>query len=386
MTLNNSLGNYCNGIIPEWCFPYQVNDDVPCDDACSDWMDYLMPLAAYGKFSSDRDTMKTMIMESGPIVATMLFTYAIHGSNNLQEWGWEHHDPQDYYAYPGPTQIANHQVVIVGWKDDLSISNGGYWIVKNSLGEEWGYDGYFNLEYGSLNIDTLECVWVDYDPQDYSNWMPVASPGGPYQGSVNQDIMYDGSASVDHEGTIVSYLWDFGDGTTSPDVSAVHTYSESGIYPVSLTVTDNQDYTQTRSTWAYIDADNHPPLTPTLKGKEVGKNGTTYQYSFTATDPDDDELYYYLNWGDTYWDGGAVGWIGPYPSGQEVTIEKIWEEKGNYTIRVKARDTYDAKSEWGTLVVSMASSLGREHTMFWEKVFERVPLMALILKQVYGEQ
>ena len=216
--------------------------------------------------------------------------------------------------------------------------------------------------------------------------MPVASPGGPYQGSVNQEIVFDGSASVDHEGTIVSYLWDFGDGTTNLDVSAVHTYAKSGIYPVSLTVTDNQDYTHTRSTWAYIDAVNHPPLTPTLKGKEVGKNGTVYEYSFTATDPDDDELYYYLNWGDTYWDGGAVGWIGPYLSGHEVTIEKIWEDKGNYTIRVKARDTYNEKSEWETLAVSMASSLERDHTMFWEKVFEQVPFMVLILKQVCGEQ
>ncbi|MCX6662745.1 MAG: hypothetical protein NTZ75_00690, partial [Euryarchaeota archaeon] len=146
--LNTSAGNYCNGIIPEFCFPYQGKDGVPCANASPDWMDFLIPISTYGYWLpdgsvEDRNAIKTQILESGPVCAGMLFTIYLHGPNNLEEWGYTHHNPTDYYPYPGPMQGTNHLVVIVGWKDDSAITNGGYWIVKNSLSEEWGYNGFF---------------------------------------------------------------------------------------------------------------------------------------------------------------------------------------------------------------------------------------------------
>jgi PKD repeat protein len=54
------------------------------------------------------------------------------------------------------------------------------------------------------------------------------------------DTVYlDGSDSFDTDGTIIYYHWDFGDGNTESGVTAAHTYSESGIYRVTLTITDN---------------------------------------------------------------------------------------------------------------------------------------------------
>ena len=185
---NTSHGNYCNGIIPERCFPYQVNDNVPCENVSANWRDFLIPISTYGRWVpdgsiDDRNAMKTQIMEFGPIVTTMLFTIYLHGPNNIEEWGYTHHNPTDYYPYPGPIQGTNHQVVIVGWKDDSSITNGGYWIVKNSLSEEWGYNGFFNLEYGSLNIDSSDINWVDYNSTNFSNWVPVAQNRCKYRGA-----------------------------------------------------------------------------------------------------------------------------------------------------------------------------------------------------------
>jgi len=385
--LNTSAGNFCNGIIPEFCFPYQINDDVPCSNVSPDWESFLIPLSTYGRWIpdgsvTDRNAMKTKIMESGPIVSTMLFTIYSHGPNNLEEWGYTHHNPSDYYPYPGPLQGTNHQVVIVGWKDDSSITNGGYWIVKNSLSEEWGYDGFFNIEYGSLNIDKTDINWVEYDQENYSNWVPVAHITGPAQGDTNQQMTFDGSGSIDHEGTIVSYAWDLGDGTTTTGAAVTHTYAQKGIYLVSLTVTDNASNINTQTMWVYIEVENHPPQTPKLTGKMIGKNGTAYRYTFSAIDPDGYDVYFYLNWGDDYWYGGAVDWIGPFKSGEKVTLEKTWKVKGNYTIRVKARDPYGAKSDWATLSVSMPASANIPLQWFWERLFERFPNAFPVLRHL----
>lgn len=46
---------------------------------------------------------------------------------------------------------------------------------------------------------------------------------------------------------IVSWAWDFGDGSTSAEQNPVHTYAERGDYTVTLTVTDNQGLTGTVS-------------------------------------------------------------------------------------------------------------------------------------------
>ena len=390
---NASSGNYCNGIIPEFCFPYQVNDKVPCANVSPGWQEFLIPISTYGRWTpdgslADRDAMKTQILESGPVVATMLFTIHHHGPENLQEWGYRHTHPTDYYPYPGPLQGTNHQVVIVGWKDDPSITKGGYWIVKNSLSEEWGYDGFFNIEYGSLNIDNTDINWVDYHAENYSNWMPVACINGPSQGQQNQELLFDGSESIDHEGSIVSYDWDFGDGATASGAVVTHTYSSQGAYLVTLTVTDNASNTGTQTLWVFIDTQNHPPKTPRLIGRRIGKNETAYRYTFWATDSDGDELQYYLNWGDDYWFGGAAGWIGPYTSGEKVILEKTWKEKGNYTVRVKAMDRYGAKSEWATLEVTMPVSYNAPLQWFWESLLQRFPalerLMDFIKTLVWG--
>lgn len=57
----------------------------------------------------------------------------------------------------------------------------------------------------------------------------------------------DGSSSTDQDGTIASYAWDFGDGTTANGAVADHTYAADGTYAVSLTVTDDRGGASTSS-------------------------------------------------------------------------------------------------------------------------------------------
>ena len=221
---------------------------------------------SYGKWHSDpedNELIKAQIMESGPIAVSMMVI------PEFTQWVMAHHDPDDYFPYPGDVSYTNHVIIIVGWKDDPSIGNGGYWICKNSWGIGFGYDGFFNIEYGSLNVDDSEVVYIEYDPESY-NWPPVANANGLYYGSVGDEITFDGSDSFDAEGDIISYSWDFGDETSEDGAIVTHSYSEKGIYLVSLNVTDENDTIGVDTTWAFIDETNEPPNKPVINGPTTG--------------------------------------------------------------------------------------------------------------------
>ncbi|RLI46253.1 hypothetical protein DRO69_03470, partial [Candidatus Bathyarchaeota archaeon] len=82
---------------------------------------------------------------------------------------------------------------------------------------------------------------------------PVASfIFSPTEPIVGETVTFNASASADADGTIVSYSWDFGDGTTETYVKdvnltaiATHAYEAAGDYNVTLTVTDDDGLTHT---------------------------------------------------------------------------------------------------------------------------------------------
>jgi PKD repeat protein len=76
---------------------------------------------------------------------------------------------------------------------------------------------------------------------------PVADINVSSNASANQTIVFNASGSYDIDGVIVSYQWDFGDGTTGSGVSPEYVYKHPGKYSVTLIVTDNNGNTYSKT-------------------------------------------------------------------------------------------------------------------------------------------
>lgn len=80
-------------------------------------------------------------------------------------------------------------------------------------------------------------------------------------GAVGMPLRFDATGSTDGDGTITSYAWGFGDGTTGSGVSVEHVYQIPGNYKVTLTVTDDGGLTDTATFEVEITpvSPNQPP-------------------------------------------------------------------------------------------------------------------------------
>jgi len=110
----------------------------------------------------------------------------------------------------------------------------------------------------------------------------------------------------------------------------------SAYYPNVLTWTDPMMPELHNGTLTITD--NNPPETPDQpNGPTEGFVGEEYTYTTNpVTDPDGDDVQYLFDWGN----GEDSGWV------NEPTASYMWNDAGTYDVKVKARDIYEAESDW----------------------------------------
>lgn len=117
------------------------------------------------------------------------------------------------------------------------------------------------------------------------NSSPVVKASvSPSSGAVPLVVNALASQSYDPDGQSVSFLWDFGDGTTSTDADAQHVYTKPGTYEVTVTVKETTaPFASSRDTFTVRSGQKKPVakiLAPTAGTKfEIGKQ---IQFSGTA--------------------------------------------------------------------------------------------------------
>lgn len=76
--------------------------------------------------------------------------------------------------------------------------------------------------------------------QPDTNTAPQAAAGPDVQGLVAQVIAFSADDSTDADGDTLTYVWSFGDGTTSAGANVTHAYASAGTYTAILNVSDGE--------------------------------------------------------------------------------------------------------------------------------------------------
>ena len=187
----------------------------------------------------------------------------------------------------------------------------------------------------------------------------IKYPGGNNQNSPQINGPIGGYPNVEYKYTFTTEdpeeddIWltiDWGDTTfedwfgpfkSGQEVIAGHKWKQDGTYEIKAKSKDYWD----NSRWSdayYVKIGNVPPDIPVINGPTIGGVGTLYEYELISSDPDGDDIYYYMDWGD----GDNSGWAGPFLSGEKIFLNHSWNSPGTYNIRAKAKDTYYDESLW----------------------------------------
>ena len=174
---------------------------------------------------------------------------------------------------------------------------------------------------------------------------PVARVGGPYRGTVATPLSFDGSASSDADGTIVSFDWTFGDGTAGSGARLMHVYSSARVYTVVLTVTDDSGRTGNATTTAEIVSVvvNQAP-TANAGGPYAGRRNVPVAFDGShSSDPDGSIVSYAWDFGD-----GTHG-AGINPTHRYASV-------GDYSVTLRVTDNGGITSAAATASVSLRKS------------------------------
>ena len=241
-------------------------------------------------------------------------------------------------------------------------------------------------QYGEYpeGIGSSLSLWVSSDPP-----AQPTKPLGPTLGIWNVEYTYT-SSTTEPDGEQIFYLFDWGDGNNSGWIgpyssgqtgTGSYIWTELGTYNVTVKA---HDIWGSQSIWSeplmVTITDNTPPEVPGITGPAEGKPGNQYLYNLQTTDGQEQNIYYFVDWGDNT----TTGWLGPYVSGTMIHVTHSWTEAGNYTIKAKAKDTFDAESDWGTLQVVMPTEYKFSFNAFLEHLLEKFPYVFPVLRHLLG--
>jgi len=182
-----------------------------------------------------------------------------------------------------------------------------------------------------------------------ANFAPVADAGDDINIVVGAEATFDGSGSVDSDGTIDNYMWSNGLSGVAPSL----VYDEAGRYVVTLTVEDNLGATSTAEVIVNVTAEPNLPPVANAGADMVIAPGDTAMFNASLSDDSDGEI-------DRYeWSNGLSG----------INPSRVYPDVGEFDVVLTVTDNDGARS-MDTVMVSVVAanvppvaSLGSDRTV-----------------------
>jgi len=221
--------------------------------------------------------------------------------------------------------VAKNDNILLSYN---KFSSGGFVSAMRLCNLEWLTDGWDRFNHIG-NVLTAEIKGPDY-------FLP------------NLETQFHGYAYGGYPPYTYSWDFDADDGIQidSTEQNPTHIFDMKDSYIITLKVKDDHGKSDTTTFQITV---NKPPSAPSVNGKKRGNPEEMYEFYISSTDPENDEIYYWIEWGDE----NIEEWDGPHPSGVQQTFGHSWVEEGIYNIKVKAKDDYCSESDWSTYQISM---------------------------------
>ena len=250
------------------------------------------------------------------------------------------------------------------YNDDLAshLTGMASWFTFN-----WGdfYDGGTGLAKMWLMADDIHPNSAGYKVMA-ENWLGVirslpenraphtpSAPTGPSSGDPGVSYSFS-TTTTDPDGNQISFQFDWGDGIHSnwstfvdsgSSVTMSHSWSGQGTFRVKVRAKDSHNNQSAWSAAHEMIVVGQPPHTPSAPtGPDSGNPGTSYSFTATTTDPNEDQISFQFDWGD----GIHSNWSTFVDSGSSVTMSHSWSDKGSYYVRVRAKNSYSDTSDWSS--------------------------------------
>jgi agmatine/peptidylarginine deiminase len=257
--------------------------------------------------------------------------------------------------------ILNNKVLvpITGsqWDDDAIISYQEALPGYEVLGFTGSWQSTDALHCRVKGIVDREMLYISHIPVEGIQTSHDGYNINAYIEAYSQEGIISGSTGVFY--SIGNQSWDF------IELDHISGYEYSAMIPAQETGTkvyyyihaedesgrsENYPYIGESMAFSFVcELINQEPLIPEIIGPNEGVVGESYKFFFSSEDPEDDSIFYFIDWGD----GNNEEWIGPYGSGEEIQLDHIWSSQRNFTISAKVRDIYGYESETSFLTINI---------------------------------
>jgi PKD repeat protein len=184
-------------------------------------------------------------------------------------------------------------------------------ISHHGLGWSWNFgDGSSSTEknpthqyqnYGRYNVSLSVTDNDGYTDVSYTEITVVQKPTAHFSYSPSAPKLDDSIQFTDlssaYNGTIATWSWNFGDGSSSTEKNPTHQYHSSGTYTVTLEVTDSNGLKRAKTTSISAKA-NGPPTSDFSYSPSSPKSDDSIQFTDLSYDSDGNIVSWSWNFGD----------------------------------------------------------------------------------------